>query len=70
MAEAKKVLKEVVCCHNPEHVFTIAVALEPGSKGASSTIEAYCPLCDKFVSVTIQGAPELNEQITRLFKRP
>ena len=68
MTRAKKVLKKVICCHNPEHVFSVAFAIEPGSEDCPSTVEAYCPQCDKFLSVTVRGEPEVNKVLLRKFK--
>ena len=68
MAKRKRVVYEVVCPSNSEHVFPVAFEIEPGSENVESEAEAYCPQCDAFVRVTVKGKLPPNAEILRRFK--
>ena len=67
MKQLKKVVHNVQCAFNPDHVFEKAFTIEDGSETEQSEVEAFCPLCEKFVTVTIQGKVVPDDEIRRKF---
>lgn len=55
MMDEKKYLYQVVCCHNPKHVFTMTSDFRLPADDGAHTEETYCARCDAFVHVTIQA---------------
>ncbi|HEX9655132.1 MAG TPA: hypothetical protein VGA99_15605 [bacterium] len=55
MKKTKKVVYHVQCAFDPKHVFEKVIEIVEGTENKQSQVEAYCPLCDKFVTVTVQG---------------
>ena len=68
--KTKKVVYNVECAYNEEHVFEKVFTIEEGSEKIETEIEAYCPFCDKMVTVTVQGKVIPDESILRKFKTP
>jgi hypothetical protein len=61
MKKIKKVVYQVQCAFNSQHLFEKVFEIEEGTENRQSKIEAYCPFCDKFVTVTVQGeAPDTD----------
>jgi hypothetical protein len=56
MTDGKKYVYEVVCCNNPDHVFTMVSAFPRDTGDGGRTDETYCAQCDAFVRVTVQRA--------------
>lgn len=55
MAKKTKIITKVKCgiCSN---VFQIAIDIKPESEeNNTSEVEAYCPFCDKMLTVEIEG---------------
>ena len=50
----KKVIT-VICPFNKDHKFPVALKLKDESRDAKSSIDIYCPFCDKPVRVEIDG---------------
>ncbi|MBU0755993.1 MAG: hypothetical protein KJ645_12690 [Planctomycetes bacterium] len=67
MPKSKKVVYEIVCCNNPEHVFSKAFEIKPGTEETLSEAEAYCPQCDDYVRVVIRGELPRNKDVLRKF---
>jgi hypothetical protein len=63
----KKVTFKVLCPYNKEHNFPVVMEVGDESGDAKSTFEEYCPFCDKYVQVRIEGKLELDSKIYRLF---
>jgi hypothetical protein len=55
MAKYKRVVYEVQCAFNPEHIFEKVIEVEEGGKPTQTEIDAYCPFCENYTRVTIQG---------------
>jgi hypothetical protein len=70
MKMGKKVVYKVQCAFNPEHFFEKAFTVEEGTENAKTRAEAYCPYCDKMVSVTIHGKLVLDKELIRKFGLP
>ena len=68
MARSKRVVYEVVCPNNREHVFPFAFEIEPGSEKIESPAEAYCPKCEDFVRVTVKGKLSPSKKVLRRFR--
>ena len=51
----KRIKYKVLCANNPEHIFEKVVDIIEGTENTESEIQAYCPYCDDFVDITIQG---------------
>ncbi|MEW6619027.1 MAG: hypothetical protein AB1422_06720 [bacterium] len=51
----KKVTHTVVCPYNKDHKFPVVLELKDESKGTKSSIDTFCPFCDKIVRVEIEG---------------
>ncbi len=63
MSKKTKIYRtEVICPIKPEprHIIPIEVELELGSdlRGEKTRIEVYCPSCDDFASMEIEGNVE------------
>jgi aspartate carbamoyltransferase regulatory subunit len=65
MKKVKKVVYNVQCAYNPEHIFEKVFEIQEGSEKIDSELEAYCPYCDKFVSIEIQGKPPPDELLRK-----
>jgi hypothetical protein len=63
MMDEKKYLYQVVCCHNPEHVFTLVSDFPLRTDGAHKQ-ETYCARCDAFVHVTVQTDLTHRQNVT------
>jgi hypothetical protein len=69
MAKEKKVLYTVQCAFDPEHEFEKSFTVEEGSEEKKETeVEAFCPFCDKRVTVTVKGKVVPDESILRQFE--
>jgi len=62
----KRIKYKVQCANNPEHIFEKVVDIIKGTENTESEIQAYCPFCDEFVDITIQGQPS-PDSILRKF---
>lgn len=49
----EKVTYNVVCPYNKAHKFPVVLELKDKSRGAKSSIDTYCPFCDKFIRIEI-----------------
>jgi hypothetical protein len=67
MKKTKRVKHKVQCAINPEHVFEKVYDIEEGSESLKSEMQVYCPYCDEFVDVTIQGKVVPDDSILRSF---
>ncbi len=67
MKKAKRVLYNVECAYNPEHVFEKVFKIEEGSEAMESEVEAYCPYCEKHVTTTIKGKAAPDESLLKRF---
>ncbi len=67
MKKVKRVLYNVQCAFNPAHVFEKIFTIEEESEGLKSEMEAYCPYCEKHVSITIAGKSEADASILKRF---
>ena len=55
MKKEKRVKYTVRCANNPDHTFEHVYTIIEGTENTQSDVQAYCPYCDDFVDVTIQG---------------
>ena len=55
----------VICPFDENHEFLIVVEIKDESSGVENTLEEYCPFCEKFVQVEVQGELEKMDRITR-----
>ncbi len=67
MKKAKRVLYNVECAYNPDHVFEKVFTIEEESEGMESEVQAYCPYCEKHVTTTIKGKAVPDESLLRGF---
>ncbi len=67
MTRAKKIILNVQCAFDPNHIFEKAYTIQEGTEDRESKVEAYCPFCDKMVSITIQGKPVPDKELLRRF---
>jgi hypothetical protein len=65
----KSVTYTVICPFDPGHRFPVVLEMEDGSeeKEKKSHVETYCPFCDKFVRVTVEGQLEPDVSVMRGF---
>jgi hypothetical protein len=70
MKKGKKVIYKVRCSFNSKHFFHKAFTVEEGTEHTETKAEAYCPFCDKWVSVTIQGKLIPDKELIRKFGLP
>ena len=55
MKKTKKVKYKVVCANDDNHIFEYVFTIYEGTETEESDVEAFCPFCDDFVSITIKG---------------
>jgi hypothetical protein len=67
MKKEKKVMYQVQCAYNPDHEFEKVFEIEEGSENKETKVEAFCPYCDKKVTVTVKGRVVPDEDILRKF---
>jgi len=65
MKKTKKVIYKVKCANNPKHIFDKVYKIEKGNENQENEMQAYCPFCDDFVTVTIRGKAVPDESILR-----
>jgi len=68
MKRQKKVVYNVQCAHEEEHLFEKMFVIEEGSEQVESEVEAFCPFCDEMVTVTVRGKLVPDEELLRRFK--
>ncbi len=68
MKKMKRVVYQVQCALNPKHVFEKVYLIEQGSENKQTDVNVYCPLCDAYVDITIQGKLVMDEVILREIK--
>lgn len=61
----KKVFYNVQCAFDEKHVFEKALEVEVGSESVESEVDAFCPFCNKMVSITIKGKAAMNTSVMR-----
>ncbi len=63
----KKKRFTVQCPFNENHIFDKVFTLEEGidPEPTHSEVEAFCPWCDKMVTITVTGEAEKNETLFR-----
>ncbi len=67
MKKTKKVVYEIQCQSNPEHILEKVIEIEEGSEKFETEIQAYCPKCDKYVKAIVQGKLVPDQDILRKF---
>ena len=67
MRKTRKVVYNVQCSYNVDHVFEKAFDVEKGSEDKQTQIETFCPFCEKIVKITVQGKVALNTELLREF---
>ncbi len=67
MKKVKKVLYNVECAYNPEHVFEKVFKIEEASEAMETEVQAYCPYCEKHVTTTIKGKVVTDASLLRGF---
>lgn len=67
MVKSKKVVYNVQCPHNTEHLFQRELLIEDGTENVVSTVEAYCPWCEVMLNVEVQGRLVPNKKIIMKF---
>jgi len=68
MKKVKRMLYHVRCARNPEHIFPKVFFIEADSEQKESHLDVYCPFCDDFVAITVQGKVIPDEKLLRKFK--
>jgi hypothetical protein len=61
----KKVTYTVICPFNKDHKFPLVLEVEDEAKGVKSSIESFCPFCDKFVQIEIEGELAPDTEVMR-----
>ncbi len=66
----KKKIYAVQCPFDEKHVFDKMFELEEGVDGepTGSEVDAFCPFCDKMVTVPVIGEAAKNEVLLRRFE--
>ena len=68
MANFKTKTVNVICEFNPDHIIEKNIEIQNGTqKTTSSTINAYCPFCDKWTNGQVQGEMVVNDSVLREF---
>lgn len=67
MKKTKKVVYQVQCANNPDHVFEKVYEVIEGTENKTTDVDVYCPDCDAFVTVTIQGKVKPDRTILKKF---
>ena len=62
----KKIKFKVQCANNPEHIFEKVIEIVAGTENTETELQAYCPFCDEFVDITIQGEPSPDTILRRI----
>jgi uncharacterized protein with PIN domain len=67
--QKKKVLYQVQCVYNENHLFEKVFEIEDGSEEKEETeVENYCPYCNKLVTVVVKGKVPLDKTVFRDIK--
>ena len=66
----KKLLFNVQCQSDPEHIFEKVFELEENRERPEkeSEVEAFCPYCSKIAAVTVKEKAPLDQEILRRFE--
>ena len=65
MKKVKRVKYTVQCANNPDHIFEHVYTIVEGTEDKQSDVQAYCPYCDDFVDITIQGTVKPDSILRR-----
>jgi hypothetical protein len=67
----KKVIYQVQCAFNKNHIFEKKLEIQEGSDLTEDTteMEAYCPYCNNMVKFTVKGRPVPDEFTLRTVER-
>jgi hypothetical protein len=63
----KKVIYAVQCAYDPKHEFEKVFEIEDDVENQETKVEAFCPFCDKRVTITIKGKVIPDGEILRKF---
>lgn len=58
-------LYNVQCAYNSDHIFEKLFTIEENTENVESEVEAFCPHCEKRVSVTVQGRVVPDAELLR-----
>ncbi|MFQ5589287.1 MAG: hypothetical protein ACE5F7_10655 [Nitrospiria bacterium] len=67
MPHSKKILYEVQCAFDAAHRFEKTFAIETGSEQTETEVEAFCPYCNKQVTVAVEGKVVPDAALLRKF---
>jgi ribosomal protein L44E len=65
----KKKVAYKVQCAPCKKIFDKTFEIEEGSENIATYVEAYCPFCDKRVTVTVQGKVVADKELLRKIDR-
>ena len=65
--KTERVLYNVECAFNKEHIFEKVIEIKQGSENSKTELQAYCPFCDELVNYKIQGEAVPNAAILKKF---
>ena len=72
MKKERTVVHKIQCVHNEEHIFEKTFKIEDGSGDGSvneeTELQAYCPFCDKSVTVIVKGKVLPDKELLRKYK--
>ncbi|MFQ5544132.1 MAG: hypothetical protein ACE5FY_07260 [Nitrospiria bacterium] len=68
MSRSKKTIYEVTCAFDETHRFDKAFNIEEGSEQIETEVEAFCPYCNKQVTVCVEGRMVPDATLLRKFK--
>jgi hypothetical protein len=63
--KTKKVLYNVQCAFDEKHVFEKVLEVEVGTESVESEVDAFCPSCNKMVSIMVKGKVAMNTSVMR-----
>lgn len=66
--KTKRVVYNVECANNPEHIFEKVYEIEEGTEMKTTEMDIYCPMCDDYVRITVQGKVVPDAELMRKFR--
>ena len=68
--KTKKFIYQVECSEDASHVFEKIFEIEEGTENVTTEVQAFCPHCNDYVNVNVQGRMAPDQEIMKKFKHP
>ncbi|CAN2049098.1 hypothetical protein GMMP13_750002 [Candidatus Magnetomoraceae bacterium gMMP-13] len=65
--ETIKKIVQVECEFDSSHIIKKMLEIKAGTEEVQSTIQVYCPFCQKYINGKIQGEVHLDDEAMRKF---